>query len=76
MYRVRAGACLLEFLVVGATAVQLGTVNFYNPRASMEVLDALPGALTTAGASRIADIVGTLTVPRNNEDKERGRRGD
>jgi len=34
---------VMEFLVAGATAVQLGTVNFYNPRASMEVLDALPG---------------------------------
>ena len=36
---------VMEFLVAGASAVQLGTVNFYNPKASMEVLDALPGAL-------------------------------
>jgi dihydroorotate dehydrogenase (NAD+) catalytic subunit len=51
---------VMEFLVAGASAVQLGTVNFYNPRASMEVLDALPGALETAGGSRVADIVGML----------------
>lgn len=51
---------VMEFLVAGATAVQLGTVNFYNPRATMEVLDALPAALATAGASRVADVVGTL----------------
>ncbi len=55
---------VMEFLVAGATAVQLGTVNFYNPRASMEVLDALPGALATVGATRVADIVGTLNVDR------------
>jgi dihydroorotate dehydrogenase (NAD+) catalytic subunit len=53
---------VMEFLVAGATAVQLGTVNFYNPRASIEVLDALPAALAEAGISRIADIVGTLVT--------------
>lgn len=53
---------VMEFLVAGASAVQLGTVNFYNPRASMEVLDALPGALAEAGVGRVADIVGTLAT--------------
>ena len=33
---------VMEFLVAGATAVQIGTANFYNPRATMEMLDALP----------------------------------
>jgi dihydroorotate dehydrogenase (NAD+) catalytic subunit len=53
---------VMEFFVAGATAVQLGTVNFYNPRASMEVLDALPGALAAAGAACVADVVGTLAT--------------
>jgi dihydroorotate dehydrogenase (NAD+) catalytic subunit len=53
---------VMEFLVAGATAVQLGTVNFYNPKASMEVLDALPGALALAGVSSVADLVGTLVT--------------
>ena len=53
---------VMEFLVAGATAVQLGTVNFYNPRASMEVLDALPGALAAAGVTCVADVVGTLVT--------------
>jgi dihydroorotate dehydrogenase (NAD+) catalytic subunit len=51
---------VMEFIVAGATAVQLGTVNFYNPGASIEVLDALPVALAEAGVSRVADLVGTL----------------
>jgi dihydroorotate dehydrogenase (NAD+) catalytic subunit len=51
---------VMEFFVAGATAVQLGTVNFYNPKASMEVLDALPGALAEAGATRVSDVVNTL----------------
>jgi len=51
---------VMEFLVAGATAVQLGTVNFYNPTASMSVLDALPGALAELGATSVKEIVGTL----------------
>jgi dihydroorotate dehydrogenase (NAD+) catalytic subunit len=53
---------VMEFLVAGASAVQLGTVNFYNPKASMEVLDALPEALAIAGVNRVADVVGTLVT--------------
>jgi dihydroorotate dehydrogenase (NAD+) catalytic subunit len=53
---------VMEFMVAGASAVQLGTVNFYNPKASMEVLDALPAALVEAGATRVGDVVGTLAV--------------
>lgn len=54
----------LEFLVAGATAVQVGTANFYRPRASIEILDALPAALAELGATRVADVVGTLSVER------------
>ena len=51
---------VMEFLVAGATAVQLGTVNFYNPTVTMQVLDALPAALAGVGVQRVAEIVGTL----------------
>ena len=51
---------VMEFLVTGASAVQLGTVNFYNPTVTMTVLDALPGALAQLEASSVAEIVGTL----------------
>ena len=71
---------VMEFFVAGATAVQLGTVNFYNPKASIEVLDALPGALAAAGANRVADVVGTLVtepiVQTRQGDKETGRQGE
>jgi dihydroorotate dehydrogenase (NAD+) catalytic subunit len=54
----------MEFLVAGATAVQIGTANFYNPTVSMQILDALPGALAELGASRIQDVVGTIETNR------------
>jgi dihydroorotate dehydrogenase (NAD+) catalytic subunit len=53
---------VMEFLVAGATAVQIGTANFYNPTATMTVLDQLPAALAQAGAPRVVDVVKTLKM--------------
>jgi dihydroorotate dehydrogenase (NAD+) catalytic subunit len=53
---------VMEFLVAGATAVQIGTANFYNPTATMTILDRLPSALAELGVPRVADIVGTLKL--------------
>lgn len=51
---------VMEFLVAGATAVQIGTANFYNPTASVKILDALPAALAELGATCVSEIVGTI----------------
>ena len=51
---------VMEFLVTGASAVQIGTANFYKPTATIQILDALPDALAEMGAKTTAEIVGTL----------------
>ena len=51
---------VMEFLVAGASAVQLGTVNFYDPTASQRIVDQLPAALGQLGASSVGEIVGSL----------------
>jgi dihydroorotate dehydrogenase (NAD+) catalytic subunit len=53
---------VMEFLVVGASAVQVGTANFYDPTASVRIVDALPEALKSLGASSLREVVGTLWV--------------
>ena len=53
---------VMEFLVAGATAVQIGTANFYNPTVTIQILDALPAALAELGASSVDEVVGTLEV--------------
>jgi dihydroorotate dehydrogenase (NAD+) catalytic subunit len=50
----------VEFLIAGATAVQIGTANFYNPTVSMQIVDALPKALAELGASSVEEVVGTI----------------
>jgi dihydroorotate dehydrogenase (NAD+) catalytic subunit len=51
---------VMEFLVAGASAVQLGTVNFFNPTVSEGLVGQLPGALGEVGASSIREVVGSL----------------
>ena len=53
---------VMEFLVVGATAVQIGTANFYNPTIATKILDALPAAIAELGATEVSDVVGCLEV--------------
>jgi dihydroorotate dehydrogenase (NAD+) catalytic subunit len=51
---------VLEYLSVGASAVQVGTASFADPRASEQLLRPLTKALVQAKASRISDIRGKL----------------
>ncbi len=51
---------VMEFFLVGATAVQVGTANFYNPGLANQLIRELPAALQTLGADSVAEIVGTL----------------
>ena len=53
---------VMDFLVVGAMAVQVGTANFYDPTASVRIVDALPDALKHLGAERVTDVVGTMAT--------------
>ena len=54
---------VMEFIVTGASAVQVGTANFAEPVVSARLLDELPAALADLGATRMADVVGTLALP-------------
>jgi dihydroorotate dehydrogenase (NAD+) catalytic subunit len=52
----------LEFIVAGATAVQIGTANFINPRVSEEVVDGIGDYVRTNKLASIRDLIGTLEV--------------
>jgi dihydroorotate dehydrogenase (NAD+) catalytic subunit len=48
----------LEFILAGATAVQVGTANFVDPFVWNKILDGLTDYLTRHGVARLADLVG------------------
>jgi dihydroorotate dehydrogenase (NAD+) catalytic subunit len=50
----------MEFLVAGASAVQVGTANFFDPTVSVRLVEQLPAALAQLLAGRVQDVVGTL----------------
>ncbi len=49
---------VMEYLVAGASAVQLGTVNFFDPTAVLRILDELPNAVHSLGKKSIIDVIG------------------
>ncbi len=55
---------VMEFLVAGATAVQIGTANFYNPGLSAQLVNDLTNIVQEQGLSSITELVGTLTIPQ------------
>ena len=55
----------VEFLIAGATAVQVGTANFMNPLAIPQILDGLETWLQEKGIADVREIIGAArTVPQ------------
>ncbi|MEZ6063646.1 MAG: dihydroorotate dehydrogenase [Planctomycetaceae bacterium] len=53
---------VMEFLVAGATAIQVGTANFYNPGIANQLVAELGRVLDEHGIARVSDLVGTLEI--------------
>jgi len=56
----------LEFIIVGADLVAVGTANFVNPYATMEVIEGISRYLNTHGYRSIAEIRGKLKTEKTN----------
>ena len=52
----------LEFLIVGAKAVQVGTANFINPGVAVDIIDDMGKYMSEKGIDDINDLIGTLKV--------------
>ena len=55
---VRSARDVIEMMMAGATAVQVGAANLVNPYASKEIVEALPGEMQRLGIERLSDIIG------------------
>ena len=54
----------MEFVLAGATAVQVGTANFVRPAAAVEIADGLRGWLAQRDIATLRELVGTLETAR------------
>ena len=51
---------VIEMMMAGATAVQVGAANLVNPYASKEIVEALPAEMERLGIERLSDIIGIV----------------
>jgi dihydroorotate dehydrogenase (NAD+) catalytic subunit len=56
----------MEFFVAGASAIQIGTANYYDPMVSTRLIEQLPGAIRELGLSSIRECVRTLQISSAN----------
>jgi dihydroorotate dehydrogenase (NAD+) catalytic subunit len=60
---ITTGEDAVEFLLAGATAVQVGTATFANPRAPVDVLDGLTRYMQEHGVADVHELVGAAGTP-------------
>ena len=54
----------VEYFLAGAQAVQIGTANFQDPRAPLQLLDGLERFMTARGFHSLKDLVGKVKEPK------------
>lgn len=57
---VQSARDVVEMMMAGATAVQVGAANLVNPYASKEIVEALPAEMERLGIERLSDIIGCV----------------
>ena len=57
---VSSASDVIEMMMAGATAVQVGAANLRNPYASKEIIEALPREMERLGIERLRDIIGIV----------------
>src|SRR5258705_6741459 len=60
MGRIASARDALEFIIAGATAVQVGTANFVDPFIWGKLLDGITDYMRRHGVERLADLIGTI----------------
>ena len=56
----------LQFLIAGATMVAVGTANFINPRAPLDVLEGVKKYMKDNKIDDIKELIGSLKIERNS----------
>lgn len=57
---IASGTDAVEFMLAGATAVAVGTANFNNPRATLDVIAGIEAYCSEMGVTDVNDLIGAL----------------
>jgi dihydroorotate dehydrogenase (NAD+) catalytic subunit len=55
----------IEFILAGATAIEVGTANFVNPKATTEIIEGIEAYLQRKGILDVKDIIGGMDGTRH-----------
>ena len=55
----------IEFLLAGASAVEVGTYNFVDPSVTTQIVDGIEDYMRRHGFTDIQDLIGALQIPKN-----------
>jgi dihydroorotate dehydrogenase (NAD+) catalytic subunit len=61
---IQSAADAIEFLMAGASAVAVGTANFYEPQTALHVIAGLRAFMERKGIADVRDLVGTVQTAR------------
>jgi dihydroorotate dehydrogenase (NAD+) catalytic subunit len=53
---------VIEFMIAGASAIQLGTVNFIDPLAAERIVNELQDYCTKFGIEKLSDVTGSYVL--------------
>jgi len=73
---IRTGEDAAEFLIAGASAVQVGTMNFADPRAPLRIARELDKFLVSERVASVRDLVGSLQMNEANRKHAPGAESD
>ena len=59
---IRTAADAIEFLITGASAVEIGTANFINPSVTIDVLEGIQEYMARHQIKHMKDLIGSLTI--------------
>ncbi len=59
---IRTAADAIEFLITGASAVEIGTANFINPSVTIDVLEGIQEYMARHRIKHVKDLIGSLTI--------------
>ena len=57
---IMSGRDALEFILAGATAIEVGTANFINPKVTIEIVDFIDDYCRRHGVNDINQLVGII----------------
>jgi len=69
---VGSGPDAAQYLLAGASLVQIGTASFWDPRSPERVMKWLQGYLHRRGVETVAEVVGTAALPGTGPDVREG----